>query len=452
VLTGQGLLDLGVGAATLRYSADAAARGSRSEVVSIFLRSGAFYIGLALVVGVPMLVLAPALADLLPSLPRGDRADAALLIRYVALALIALNAVVLLSSLLQALNRVATAFRSTTIGWLLYVPIMAGGLQLGWGVDAAGIAWLGTFTITAAILAVHCWGALREVPDGPGSPPSSRDILALGGKWQLSAWADFATFQLPRLLTGFLLSAHAVVAVDLALRGAQIFVLPLFAIYPVVLPTVARLHAQGEGASVRSFATAWAGRGLPIVVLATAAFLALEIPALAVWTGQPVQSFDLLLVGAVLIGTVAHACTGFFSSSLLALGELRPILRYKTGQLVLAAVTLPTAAALGGSLAVGLALSTALFVPAAAFVLDCSRRLQIRFPHDYAIWLRRVLVIGGCLTAGVPLAVQGRFSDSLEPVLQLALLTPLCLGIFLAGLSWSWRRSRVLTGAGLGTV
>jgi O-antigen/teichoic acid export membrane protein len=201
-------------------------------------------------------------------------------------------------------------------------------------------------------------------------------MLRLGGQWQVSAWADFASFQLPRLAAGLLLSSGALVDVDLATRLAQVATAPLFAVWPLVLPEATTLWSRGGDRALADALARWVKRGGIVLVAATAAAVPLAAPAIAAWVGRSVREVDAVLAGAVLLGFALHAWTGLFSSALLAVGRIRHVMWYKASQLVLGLFLVPAAAALGNARLVGLALGATLALPAAWFIARAARELS----------------------------------------------------------------------------
>jgi O-antigen/teichoic acid export membrane protein len=201
-------------------------------------------------------------------------------------------------------------------------------------------------------------------------------MLRLGGQWQVSAWADFASFQLPRLAAGLLLSSAALVDVDLATRLAQVATAPLFAVWPLVLPEATTVWSRGGDRALAETLARWVRRGGIVLVAATAAAVPLAAPAIAVWVGRSIREVDAVLAGTVLLGFALHAWTGLFSSALLAVGRIRHVMWYKASQLMLGLVLVPTAAAFGNARLVGLALGATLALPAVWFISRAARELS----------------------------------------------------------------------------
>jgi O-antigen/teichoic acid export membrane protein len=384
----QGLFDFGIGAALVRFVAVAAARSSRPVVLTIFFRALIFYLFLSVAVGVPLWIWAREVASLVPSLRPAMENEAALLLRYVAVAFALTNVTLVLASLLQGINRVDAAYRGQTLGWLLYVPLLAIGLRLGGASTAVGLAWVCSYGLQVLLLTVSARSAVAGLSKHLAPTPGWREMLSLGGWWQLSSWADFSTFQLPRLAGAFALSASGLFALDVALRAAQLVVAPLFAAYPLVLPIAAKAWTLRGGEALSAFLERWFLGGATGLWLFAIAFVPLERPVLAAWTGRPAESFNILLNTSVLVGVAAHASTGLFSSAQLAVGDISPVLRYKTRQLIIGLLLVPPAL-LWGPVPTGLALGIALAAPAVVFNWQEARAFRLRLPSTQSpIWRR----------------------------------------------------------------
>jgi O-antigen/teichoic acid export membrane protein len=434
----QGLFDLGVGAALVRFVAVTAAEGSRRAVLVVFRRALCFYLALSVVVAVPLLVWADKVASLLPSVDAAASPQATVLIRYVAVAFVLTNVTLVLASVLQGVDRVDAAFRGQTLGWIPYVPILAIGIELVGAAQAVGLAWVSCYAFQVVLLTTATRSAVGQLSDAAVAPPSFRELLSLGGWWQLSAWADFATFQLPRLAGGFLLSASSLVAVDVALRAAQLVVSPLFAVYPLVLPVAAREWTDRGREGLRLFLGRWFLPGAIGLWLFAVTFVPIEQPALAAWTGRAANSFNLWLSASVLVGTAAHASTGLFSSALLATGNISSVIRFKGRQLILAFVLVPISL-IGGPVTTGVALGIALTLPALAFNREEVRAFRLYLPSRRSTLWRRLGVATAIVLTALSLAAW-LLEPALPAWLAAVILLPVWSGTCVLAWMWCWNR------------
>jgi O-antigen/teichoic acid export membrane protein len=426
LLMAQGLADLGMGAALTRFVADSAARGFGEGARAAAARGVLFFAGLGVAGGLLLALLAEPIsgADAFGS----HSADAAVLLRYSAAAFLVSNLTMSVAATLQGLNRVDVSYRAQTLGWLTYVPVLALAMAIGSDVHGAGVAWLATYGTQLALLLPSCLRALRALPKGEGTVPRLLNMISFGGRWQISSWADFATFQLPRILGALLLTSSAVVSIDLALRFAQAVVTPLFAVFPILLPAFSRIWAATGASGLRDALRGWYRRGLGMLLLGGAVTLPLSVPAIATWTGRSVEQVDAVVCTAILVGMLAHSSTGLFSNAWLAVGELRAVIVYKAWQLGLAGLFVPIGALLGPrELAIALGLSLA----APAFLFNRSSTV--------AFGLERVVLVssyGGRLA----LAVTGSFLVTLVVVETLSRSAPawvaLAVGTATATTAW----------------
>lgn len=436
----QGLFDLGVGAASARFVAVVAAQGSKPAVVVVFRRALVFYLALSAIVAGPLLIWSADLASRLPSIAAPAEARAAVLIRYIAVAFALTNITLVLASLLQGINRVDAAYRGQALGWLVYVPVLAIGIHLGPAVQAVGLAWVCGYVLQVALLAIDARSAVARLPAAAVAPPSFREMLSLGGWWQLSSWADFATFQFPRLAGGFALSASDLVALDVALRASQLVVAPLYAAFPLVLPAAARVWTLQGRRGLTLFLDRWFVPGAIALCLFTITFISVEQPALAAWTGRSLDSFNLLLDTSVLVGVAAHASTGLFSSVLLATGNISPILHYKRNQLLLSILLVPVSL-IAGPVATGLALGLALTLPAIAFDREGVLSFYLKVPSRRSPLWRRLLATAAAFSASL-FAMAWVLRAALPEWMIAATLLSIWAGGCTVGAFWFWRSWR----------
>ena len=436
----QGLLDLGVGTALTRFAAVAGVRESRTEAIVVFRRAVVFYGLLSAAIAVPVFALSDELTRAIPGVSGDDLAAGARLFRYAAVAFALTNGVLVLDGLLRGLDRVAESYAVQSIGWIAYVPALVIASVATGAADAAGLAWLITFGLQLVLLAVMVNRAVSGMSRAASAPASVRSMLTLGAQWQVSTWADFATFQLPRLLGGFLLGSAGLVTIDLALRFGQFIVAPLLAVYPVVLPALTRVHQSRGVDAVGPAVHRWRERFGSVLVFATAAAAPLSVPMISLWTGRDFDVSDGLAAGFVLSGLAAWASTGFVTSALLAVGRVGPVVRYKATQLVTA--TLLTAlGALLGELPLAVAIAAALSVPALVFHRSAATEFEtsaLASEASSATLLVGAILIAGCEVAVVIVALAW-LPDLPALVVSLAVAGLLLVTLSRALIPVSWR-------------
>lgn len=371
----QGLVDFGAGAVARRFIAESASRDSRAGVLAVLRATAVFYLVLSVVIGGGIIALAPTIAGWID----GGADDGIAVIRYAGLAFAATNAVFVFASVLEGCGRVDTSYRLQSVGAILIVPLLLGSAELGAGVHAIGITWLVPPLLVCVLLSRAVWALIASLDPEPETDFTIRSLLGMAGGWQASAWADFASFQLPRVVAGLALPVADLVTLDLALRIAQLVVFPLFAAYPVVLPLAVRTdNAQGRPA-LQALVVELQRAVFAVAFLGTA--LAVPVAGVLVdaWTGGEAGRVDLLVTLLIMIGVVSHASTGIVSSTLLALGTVRTIVVYKTAQLVLSLALVAPGSAVGVTAAAA-AIAAGLALPAAWFLVRGSRQIGVALP------------------------------------------------------------------------
>jgi O-antigen/teichoic acid export membrane protein len=373
-------------------------------VVVVLARGAAAYAALS---GAALALwgLAPQIADDLSYLPHADVGPAVVLIRYTVVAFAATNATVLLSAALQGLGRVDRAFRAQTCGAALYLPLLVGLMQALSPAEATGASLLGMYAVELVLAGAALMRELPRVQATSTEVASLAAMFRVGARWQVSSWADFATFQLPRLLAAAGPSSRTALVVDLSLRYGQAIVAPLFIFYPVVLPAATAAWSRDGLEGVRRITQRYVDRGATLLLFAAALAIPLAVPGLELWTGVSLSASEAVAAMSIAAGLVAYASTGVFSTVLLAIDELRLVLRYKGAQLALAGVLLAVAAALGGAALVGVALAAALVGPAVWFGWRAAGRLgvSLRAAAPGAGWSMVIFVVasaGAFLTNG----------------------------------------------------
>ena len=373
----------------------------------MLLRASVFYGVLSLVVSVPLVVFAPEVVALVPYLKGPAEGGAVVLLRYAAVAFVLTNATLVLDGLLRGIGRVAASYKAQTAGWILLAPTIAVGVLAGWGVHGPGVAWLVTYAVQIALLGWRSVVEMRKLPLGKKEPPTIWEMASLGGRWQVSSWADFATFQLPRLVGGVALSSSALVSIDLAMRFGQLAVAPLLALYPVVLPAATATFVRGGRSALARQITSWYVPGVALTVLAAAVLAPLAAPVIAAWVGRAVGASEGWVAVLVLLGVLAHASTGLLSSALLAIGEIRAVVVYKTQPQLVLALALMTLGAFLGETFLAAGVFVALAVPAVRFNQRSASQLTMStLSASGLVWRRLVLLaLGSAAALGILVAV-----------------------------------------------
>jgi O-antigen/teichoic acid export membrane protein len=283
----------------------------------------------------------------------------------------------LLSSVLQGLGRVGDAFMPQTVGSLLTIPSLLAALALWSAPDALGVSMIVTYGVPFLIMVPLIWRAVSAVEAREDAVPTVREMVRVGGWWQVSSWADFGTFQAPRIAAAFALPAIDTVLIDLALRAGQAAATPIYAFLPLITPRSAQAYESGGREAVTSSVRRWISWGLPAWALWSIVVVPLSPWLIARWGSlDHLTTAQELGTALIVLGVLAHASTGVLTSVLLAISDLQLVARYKAMQLVVVLCCLAVGGAIGPlPLCVGIAL--ALAVPAAWFNARAAREIGV---------------------------------------------------------------------------
>lgn len=346
VLVGsQSLIDLGLGTALVRYSAEVAAHRDRQSLRRL-VRLG--LVGYAIVSAVFAAAVLP-LAHLLPQwlgVPPASRPAATLLVYGVTVLFALSNALVVFTGALQGLQRLDVVGWATLAGQCAY----AGGVALtwarGWGIwgllaaqcllYAVPLCWLSRLLATQ----LRGWSPIPE--PGAEEGPSLPTLLSFGGRAQIVAGVDAALAQLPRLVAAALLGSAAAGRVDLALRiPTAVMGAPSQALLQPLLPAFTRLR-RSPGSALALLARAL--RLLAAVLGPLTLALAAAGPTLVVWwVGNPGMGLASPLRWAA-VGTLGYGFAGLANSAALGSGRAALAVRWRFLLLGISLVSYPTMA------------------------------------------------------------------------------------------------------------
>ena len=272
----------------------------------------------------------PDIADFLPYLSQEEVEPAVAILRYTAIAFVATNVTLLLSATLQGLGRVDASYRAKTIGAAAYLPLLVFGMQILEPWDAAGVSMVGMYGIETILAVWVLVPEFRRAGDSTTEPPPWRAMFRMGIQWQVSSWADFATFQLPRILAAVGGTSRSVLIIDLGLRYGQAITTPLFAFYPIVLPSAATVWVREGMTGVTRLVQRYLSGTTDVFLVGAALLIPLAASAIEVWAGISLTKSEAAGTMAVALGMVVYASTGMFSAVLLAVDDLGDVMRYKT--------------------------------------------------------------------------------------------------------------------------
>ena len=309
-------LDLGLGVATVRFVAQASARGELDAVERLVRTSAAVFLVLGLAGGLAVAGLASALVGLLDvSVGMRETAVAAIVVAGLGLAVNMPLAV--FGAVPTALQRIdlanAITVCSATLGLGGAVVLVASGLGL-----VAVLGW--SFAVTAASLVAFLVLARRLLPGVRFRPRVYRAELRELGRFGLVKFANQLSVQtvhhVDKLLVAALVSVSAVAFYAVPVAIAQRLTTLVGTVTVAFLPAATQLQAQRDGERFRELVF----RAEKIVALALLPLAGLLVvfaePILSLWLGtefaeRSAWPLRLLVAGYALsaLGTVpAVAC------------------------------------------------------------------------------------------------------------------------------------------------
>jgi O-antigen/teichoic acid export membrane protein len=340
----QGLFDLGLTTAVMRFMAEAHFHQDRRMARRLLLRGLAAYGMLSVLFAVVILPVVSQLPRWL-GVPAAQQGQA----RTIFIATVWLfgitNVTAVLSAALQGLQRVTLSNLAVVGSQVVYIPLLLATSLAGWGV--VGLVWatVALNLFQAAALGV---ATLVYIPRGASSAegPSLGKVLNFGMGVQATAAADFVALQGPRFVTGVVLGAAAAGRLDLAMRlplAATALALPIL---PPLLPAAARLWTQGGGPALGSI-YARATRYLAVLTVPPLLFIFLAGPWITEkWLATPAAGLDTP-IRLLAIALLARTLCGVATTTAIGAGAVGLVFRYKAILLIVTAAPLVVASRLG---------------------------------------------------------------------------------------------------------
>lgn len=259
VLTGSlATLDLGLGVAVTRFSAELAGRGALRGAMRLILKALALQCGFALVLVLPALLLREPLLRLF-HVPAAWLPEARATLPVALAAFVAGGVANLFTAALMGLQRMDLAARATVgpaLLLLVAVPIACGAdqplraivlVQAGYALLMAGLFALAVWAAlrTARVAATQSAGATSSSSSSSEEVPFPR-LLALGSWIQAITVLALIQAHLDKLLLGALVALGPVGAYEIAHRVAGVAFLAPVLYLGALLPAIAHREAQTD--------------------------------------------------------------------------------------------------------------------------------------------------------------------------------------------------------------
>jgi O-antigen/teichoic acid export membrane protein len=327
-------------------AAGAAVRGmagarDEAEGGAAFSTAALMYLAAGALAGLALAALGLALAGLL------DVSEA--LARDIRLGGLAAGAVTLVGwpvtvyrDALRARSRLVLAARAEIAGVAAYAALLLG-LAFAdaplWALIGASAA-IPLLAGLACAIAARAAGVPWRLRPRSATRSSARDFLGLAGYISLTEAASAAVYVIARTLLGAIRSPEAVGLLEGPIRAHNLIRALNGAVTVSVLPTVTRLHGDGDERRLRELLVRGCRYALAGIVPLAVVGMALAGPILGAWLGEPFDQGATAM--AILLGHwVLNGIAGVAAATLIATGHARYLARWAVAVAVLSVVGAP---------------------------------------------------------------------------------------------------------------
>lgn len=336
-LGGQGLVDLGVPAATAKFISVSQTHNDRQLARRVIRYSLSFYALLSVAVSAVFFASLEGALSLL-HVPDALRSDARILLLWMIPAFGISNLALVYQATLQGLQYVYITNVILLGAQVAYLVTLAIGWRLDLGVWGVGIALVLLYSSQLAML----WQAgSKRLPTGEAQGQerlSISEFLRYGSTVQLVAVLDFVIFQVPKLVAGSYLGVSAAATFDLASRlpaAAASLATPLL---PPLLPAAAQLAARHDRRGLGALLERTTRQLVMLLVPIFAVLVVVGPSALTAWTNGAVTG-EAATFRWLALGIFLHTLPGGMTAIYFGMGDATTVARYK-GILLLSAAIL----------------------------------------------------------------------------------------------------------------
>ena len=312
-------LDLGLGVAVTRFTAELEAASRRDLVPGLVARSFMAQAALVLLLVVPAIVWRDAILARF-HVPASWWAEAQLAFLLGLVGLAGGMAANLLTGALQGLQRMDLVATVTIPAAFLLLYGVLQATRFAMPLVALLVAQL-VFTLVLALgLTIALWFACRLVPrvEG-GTAPSTgfRRVLTLGAWLQLSTLLALIQVNLDKFLLGLGVALGPVGTYEIGMRATFLAsLMPMFFL-SALMPAATTVEARGDSQSRVAFYRRGLEPYLLLVLLLTGFVIALAPALLEAWLGAPPES-AVFMLRAIALAQCASLCTGIASTTVRA--------------------------------------------------------------------------------------------------------------------------------------
>ena len=422
LVSGQGLIDVGMLNATVKFVADADARHDTAAGRSVVRLSLLWYT----ILNVVVITVVAALLGPLPGWldvhgPLVD--DARVLLGGAAVIFAVSNYAYVFGHALLGLQEAAIVNIVYSVSRLPYLVIIGVTVAAGWGVWGVVVAGLLMYAIQTIWLAKVVRHRLPPTAGGGGSTVSARELARFGSRTYVATVADFVVLQVPKLAAARIAGARSAGRYDLATRLPVVAAASAYPLQGPALAAAARLAAHGRHDDATSLA-ARATRVLLVVLLPLFGAIFIAGPEVLEWwvgdDGAGLEAPLRLVLPGLLLTTAAVGVL----SALTGTGAPGAVARYKLVLLVATVALVSVGGALEDLAGISAGLSMAAAIATLYLLMIVRRAFGVSGLRELAVASARpaLAALAGALVATL-FAISGLGGWPWVPALALVVTT-----------------------------
>lgn len=318
-----GLLDLGVGAATIKFAAEYRAEENGPKLGRLITTASVFNL-----IFLPPIAAAFLFADSILELLRiasSDTGQAVLVFRWVLIIFVIGQFTAVFRNLMIGLQLIHICNICEIVYFLSYATGTVLVLSGGGGIKELVVI---LFILRCGLAASQAFFAIRTVPEMFGGIRSYdarmfKDFMRYGFKLQMTSLAGLLNFQFDKLLIGFFLRMEFVAFYDLGSKLASVVrLIPSFLMSPLI-PAAAELAAQRDTSRLKELY--WQGtRFMALIAAPAAGFLVANAASIiTLWLAEHAHASATMALQVLSIAYFFNIVTGALNSIGRGMGVLR---------------------------------------------------------------------------------------------------------------------------------
>ncbi|HAL61301.1 MAG TPA: hypothetical protein DCP08_02715 [Chloroflexi bacterium] len=398
-----GLLDLGTGAAFVKYISEHKTKGEEKAINEVVTTGFVFFTFLAIMVLVPFWLWGGSLLNLL-RIPSALLEEARFVLGVAFITLCLSNTFSVFQALILGLQRMEA---TNAIVIITSLPRIGGTflvLQLGYGLKGLILNEAAVSLLAALLLLIVSFRLLPTLQLRPAffKVRSLRQLLSYGSKVQVSRLAELASSQADKLLLGYFLGVRPVAFYELGYKIVYTGkVLPRI-LTSAIMPAASQLATQEDIEALRELYYR-ASKYLALASAPITAFLISSAPlVMSTWMG-PGYQISALVIQSLALGHLVHLLTGVGTMIARGIGKPEVETRYTLLLLVMNTVLSVGLIAKIGFLGALVATPLSLIVSSSYFIASFHRLLSIPLSRFLAQAYMKPLL--GSLFLALPLFV-----------------------------------------------